>query len=105
MSDLSRFVNEDVLPIEPHVIGFFCRDCVPEVTVSDWPADEVGLAPEGGWTSDVVAVLNTAHAPSCPSFTAFIAEHRTPFRFTFALDEGWENVLLRESVDRRPTSR
>jgi hypothetical protein len=78
---------------------------VPEVAVSDWPADAIDLpTPERGWPTEVVRVVNTAQALSCPAFSAFMAETGAVMRFTVCHDPGADNLLFRETLDLGPAS-
>lgn len=100
MSDLSEYRHEEVVDVPINAIGFFCRDCVPVIEVSEWPADTEGLpTPERGWSSNVVRLLNTTHARTCPEFMAYVAETGASVRLAVVSDEGWEHVLLRETLD------
>jgi len=73
---------------------------VPCVELSVWPADTEGLpTPERGWPSDTVQLLITTHSRGCPAFLAYVAETGASVRLAVVSDEGWESVLLRETLD------
>ena len=95
MSDLSEHVPEDVVEIPPEAIGFFCTDCVRVVEFSDWPADAINLpTPPRGWPGEIVRVVNTSHAPSCPAFGTFVAETGAITRYTICDEQGCREPLV-----------
>ena len=73
------------------------------VTVHHRSLDAINLpTPERGWPTGSVRVVNTAHAPTCPAFTAFVAETGAAVRLMFASDAGAENLLFRETLSSGP---